>query len=206
MCGRYIYATQSARCFIQTAKGPLSWRRVRARWVSFLSGYPATISGRITTWGETNATSDFCHYPQERWFKLDGEWDWPQGLLTPELVDLYNHQHEIDPETLVDLNSGNLDRGICAIPYRRQTDGGNGLLSDQCHCESLCEQRDGCRKLGGRSANAGAFRNRRALRQVPRHPRLPVLAKRSGRRHSALSENRSRPGKFARGRLRHSRS
>ncbi len=73
--------------------------------------------------GETNATSDFCHYPQERWFKLDGEWDWPQGLLTPELVDLYNHQHEIDPETLVDLNSGNLDRGICAIPYRRQTDG-----------------------------------------------------------------------------------
>lgn len=73
--------------------------------------------------GHENATADFCHYPQEKWFELDGEWEWPEGLLTLELQDFYNPKHEIDPETLVDLNSGNLERGICAIPYQRQGDG-----------------------------------------------------------------------------------
>ncbi|KAF7597933.1 MAG: 30s ribosomal protein S12 methylthiotransferase accessory protein YcaO [Candidatus Dactylopiibacterium carminicum] len=73
--------------------------------------------------GETHASGEFAHYPQERWFELDGEWDWPAGLLTPELRDFYNPGGEIDAEALVDLNTGNFDRGICTIPYVRQRDG-----------------------------------------------------------------------------------
>jgi ribosomal protein S12 methylthiotransferase accessory factor len=73
--------------------------------------------------GEANATGKFAHYPQEKWFALDGEWDWPAGILTPELQAFYNPAGEIDAEMLVELNTGNLDRGICTIPYLRQRDG-----------------------------------------------------------------------------------
>ena len=72
--------------------------------------------------GEANATARFAHYPQEKWFELDGEWEWPEGILTPELQAFYNPAGEIDPEALVDLNSGNLERGICTLPYVRQRD------------------------------------------------------------------------------------
>lgn len=73
--------------------------------------------------GEANAQSAFCHYPQERWFDLEGAYEWPEDLLTPDLQDIYNQEGDIDAEMLVDLNSGNLARGICAIPYVRQRDG-----------------------------------------------------------------------------------
>ncbi|MDP5240422.1 30S ribosomal protein S12 methylthiotransferase accessory factor YcaO [Uliginosibacterium sp. 31-16] len=73
--------------------------------------------------GETNATRKFAHYPQEKWFATNDEWDWPEGILTPELQKFYNPGGEIDAEALVDLNTGNLERGICTIPYVRQRDG-----------------------------------------------------------------------------------
>jgi ribosomal protein S12 methylthiotransferase accessory factor len=44
-------------------------------------------------------------------------------LLTPELHDYYNPEGSVDAERLIDLNSGNAERGICAIPYERQRDG-----------------------------------------------------------------------------------
>lgn len=73
--------------------------------------------------GRANAEADFCHYPQERWFPLNGDYEWPAELLSPELQDIYNPEGDIDAEALVDLNSGNIDRGICTIPYVRQRDG-----------------------------------------------------------------------------------
>ncbi|MGB4062797.1 MAG: 30S ribosomal protein S12 methylthiotransferase accessory factor YcaO [Azonexus sp.] len=74
--------------------------------------------------GDTIANRAFTHYPRERWFPLtaDGT-DWPAELLTPELQAFYNPEGSIPAETLVDMNSGNEDRGICAIPYVRQRDG-----------------------------------------------------------------------------------
>lgn len=72
--------------------------------------------------GEANANAAFVHYPQEKWFPLDGSWAWPNGLLSAELLDFYDPEGDIDPETLVDLNSGNLERGICALPFVRQCD------------------------------------------------------------------------------------
>ena len=74
--------------------------------------------------GETIANRAFTHYPRERWFPLpnDGT-DWPAELLTPELQAFYNPEGNITADVLVDMNSGNEDRGICAIPYIRQRDG-----------------------------------------------------------------------------------
>jgi YcaO-like protein with predicted kinase domain len=44
-------------------------------------------------------------------------------LLTPELQAFYNPEGSIPAEALIDMNSGNFERGICAIPYVRQRDG-----------------------------------------------------------------------------------
>lgn len=77
--------------------------------------------------GETRAgrasARPFVHYPQERWFGLTEDGSWPAGLLDPALQALYNPAGEIDGEVLVDLNSGNVERGICALPYTRLADG-----------------------------------------------------------------------------------
>ena len=76
--------------------------------------------------GEKIANQSFTHYPQERWFKLDGKDEkngaWPKELLTPELQELYNPDGTIPASMLVDHNSGNTARGICALPYVRQRD------------------------------------------------------------------------------------
>lgn len=77
--------------------------------------------------GNDFARHDFCHYPQERWFETDekgeGGTDWPPELLTPELRAFYNPEGAIEANMLVDRNSGNLERGICALPFIRQSDG-----------------------------------------------------------------------------------
>jgi len=66
--------------------------------------------------GETIANADFVHYPNEQWFPLQGD-AWPSGLLTPELQQFYNPEGTVAASRLIDLNSGNTERGICAIPY-----------------------------------------------------------------------------------------
>lgn len=72
--------------------------------------------------GETRANRSFVHYPQERWFAPEADGKWPAELLNTELHAFYNPDGEIDGEVLVDLNSGNVARGICALPYARLRD------------------------------------------------------------------------------------
>lgn len=71
--------------------------------------------------GETIANQDFVHYPNEQWFKVEGD-KWPQALLTPDLQKFYNPEGGVIASQLIDLNSGNAERGICAIPYTRLRD------------------------------------------------------------------------------------
>lgn len=73
--------------------------------------------------GEARANRAFVHYPQERWFVPGDDAGWPQELLNPELHAFYNPEGSIGREVLVDLNSGNVARGICALPYTRLRDG-----------------------------------------------------------------------------------
>ena len=73
--------------------------------------------------GATRANAPYVHYPQERWFAPTDDGHWPQELLNPELHAFYNPDGDIDGEVLVDLNSGNVERGICALPYKRLHDG-----------------------------------------------------------------------------------
>ena len=72
--------------------------------------------------GETIANRSYVHHPDERWFALDGGDDaWPTDLLTPALHGLYNPDERVRADQLIDLNSGNTERGICAIPYGAST-------------------------------------------------------------------------------------
>jgi ribosomal protein S12 methylthiotransferase accessory factor len=72
--------------------------------------------------GESIANRAYVHHPDEHWLKPDSD-AWPQDLLTPELHAFYNPDEGVRAEQLIDLNSGNVERGICAIPYQRLSDG-----------------------------------------------------------------------------------
>lgn len=73
--------------------------------------------------GEKFANRSFAHYPREQWFQPGEDGAWPEQLLTPKLHRLYNPGNSIDASALVDLNSGNAGRGICALPCERLRDG-----------------------------------------------------------------------------------
>ncbi|MFA5243650.1 MAG: 30S ribosomal protein S12 methylthiotransferase accessory factor YcaO [Sulfuricella sp.] len=75
--------------------------------------------------GAEIAQRGFVHYPQEQWFQPGEEGAWPEQLLTPELRQFYDPEDSIDAESLVEHNSGNVGRGICALPYERQRDQAN---------------------------------------------------------------------------------
>jgi ribosomal protein S12 methylthiotransferase accessory factor len=74
-------------------------------------------------WGEEFANADFVHYPEERWFKPGKKDTLPKGLLDDYTLDIYNPDGELRASHLFDTNSGNTERGICALPYVRQSDG-----------------------------------------------------------------------------------
>lgn len=72
--------------------------------------------------GVDRANAAFVHYPQEKWFAPTADGAWPAEMLDPELHAFYNPDGEIDGRVLVDLNSGNVERGICTLPYKRLRD------------------------------------------------------------------------------------
>jgi ribosomal protein S12 methylthiotransferase accessory factor len=72
--------------------------------------------------GEEFSIDEFVHYPDERWFQAnDGVM--PEGLLDDDLWDYYDPDKQLKPGQIFDTNSGTGQRGICAVPYRRQKDG-----------------------------------------------------------------------------------
>ncbi|MGL4409902.1 MAG: YcaO-like family protein, partial [Zoogloea sp.] len=74
-------------------------------------------------WGEEFANAPFVHYPDERWFKPGKKNALPKGMLDDYTLAIYNPDGELRASHLYDTNSGNTERGICALPYVRQSDG-----------------------------------------------------------------------------------
>ncbi|MEI4551244.1 OsmC domain/YcaO domain-containing protein [Pseudoalteromonas spongiae] len=73
--------------------------------------------------GEEIANSDFVHYPNEKWFKPGPEDELPNEILDDYTLDIYDPEQELRGSNLIDTNSGNVERGICSIPYTRHSDG-----------------------------------------------------------------------------------
>jgi ribosomal protein S12 methylthiotransferase accessory factor len=74
-------------------------------------------------WGEDIADAAFVHYPDERWFKPGRRDALPAGILDAYSLPIYDPDGELRASHLVDTNSGNAQRGICALPFVRQSDG-----------------------------------------------------------------------------------
>lgn len=74
-------------------------------------------------WGEEIANASFVHYPNERWFKPDPDDALPAGILDEYCLEIYDPDGELRGSHLYDTNSGNVGRGICSLPYVRQSDG-----------------------------------------------------------------------------------
>jgi ribosomal protein S12 methylthiotransferase accessory factor len=73
--------------------------------------------------GTDIANSDFVHYPNEKWFKPGENDELPSDILDDYCLDIYNPDDELRGSNLIDTNSGLAERGICSIPYIRQSDG-----------------------------------------------------------------------------------
>ncbi|WP_154222296.1 OsmC domain/YcaO domain-containing protein [Marinicella rhabdoformis] len=73
--------------------------------------------------GEEIANAEYVHYPNEKWFPLEDQDALPIGILDDHCLAIYNPDGELCGSHLVDTNSGRFDRGICSIPYVRQSDG-----------------------------------------------------------------------------------
>ncbi len=72
--------------------------------------------------GQDIANGDFVHYPSEKWFPIEDEDLLPEGILDDYLLEHFDPEGDLTPDFLVDLQSGNYERGIVAMPYVRQSD------------------------------------------------------------------------------------
>ena len=74
-------------------------------------------------WGEDIANSEFVHYPNEQWFKPGSKDAIPAEILDEYCLKIFNPDGELRASHLIDTNSGNAQRGICSLPFVRQSDG-----------------------------------------------------------------------------------
>jgi ribosomal protein S12 methylthiotransferase accessory factor len=74
-------------------------------------------------WGEDIANGAFVHYPNEQWFKPDSKDALPAEIFDEHCLKIFNPDGELRASHLIDTNSGNAERGICSLPFVRQSDG-----------------------------------------------------------------------------------
>lgn len=72
--------------------------------------------------GEEIANAEFVHYPNEQWFPLTEDDQLPDGVLDEYTRAIYDPEGELCGSHLIDTNSGNIERGICSLPFVRQSD------------------------------------------------------------------------------------
>lgn len=72
--------------------------------------------------GEEIAQDSFVHYPDEKWFKAGPKDSIPKDLMDENLLAIYGNDGELKFSHLYDTNSGNSERGVCAVPFVRQSD------------------------------------------------------------------------------------
>ncbi len=71
--------------------------------------------------GEEISNLEFVHYPNEKWFKVEND-SIPNGLMDQYLIESYCNDGELKANHLIDTNSSNIKRGICALPFTRFSD------------------------------------------------------------------------------------
>ncbi|MBJ9973830.1 OsmC domain/YcaO domain-containing protein [Pseudomonas sp. S75] len=74
-------------------------------------------------WSAEFAEAPFVHYPNEQWFKPGPKDALPEEILDDHCRAIFDPDGELRGSHLYDTNSGNKARGICSLPFVRQSDG-----------------------------------------------------------------------------------
>ncbi|MDD2050684.1 OsmC domain/YcaO domain-containing protein [Pseudomonas putida] len=118
----HIRDAQSPMCFTN-GKGATKESALASALGEFIERLNCNFFYNDQFWGEEIANAAFVHYPDERWFQPGRKDALPAEILDGYCLEIYNPDGELRGSHLYDTNSGNEARGICSLPFVRQSDG-----------------------------------------------------------------------------------
>ncbi|MDK4793268.1 MAG: OsmC domain/YcaO domain-containing protein [Acinetobacter sp.] len=118
----HIRDAQSPMCFTN-GKGATKESALASALGEFIERLNCNFFYNDQFWGEEIANAEFVHYPDEKWFKPGPNGELPKEILDEYCLEIYNPDDELLGTHLYDTNSGNVERGICSLPFVRQSDG-----------------------------------------------------------------------------------
>ncbi|AEF20456.1 OsmC domain/YcaO domain-containing protein [Pseudomonas fulva] len=118
----HIRDAQSNLCFTN-GKGATKESALASALGEFIERLNCNFFYNDQFWGKDIANAAFVHYPNERWFKPGPKDALPEEILDEHCLAIYNPDGELRGSHLYDTNSGNSLRGICSLPFVRQSDG-----------------------------------------------------------------------------------
>ena len=118
----HLRDSQSQLCFTN-GKGATKESALASALGEFIERLNCNFFYNDQFWGEDIANAAFVHYPNEKWFQPGPKDELPKGILDEHCLAIYNLDGELRGSHLYDTNSGNIERGICSLPYVRQSDG-----------------------------------------------------------------------------------
>ncbi|TCQ92453.1 OsmC domain/YcaO domain-containing protein [Pseudomonas sp. JUb52] len=118
----HLRDVQSALCFTN-GKGATKEAALASALGEFIERLNCNFFYNDQYWGEAIGQAAFVHHPDERWFQPGPKDALPREILDRHCRKLYDPEGELRASHLHDTNSGNVARGICALPFVRQSDG-----------------------------------------------------------------------------------
>ena len=118
----HIRDAQSPMCFTN-GKGSTKESALASALGEFIERLNCNFFYNDQFWGEDIANAEFVHYPDEKWFQPGPNGDLPAEVLDEHTREIYDPEDELLGTHLYDTNSGNKARGICSLPFVRQSDG-----------------------------------------------------------------------------------
>ncbi len=118
----HIRDAASPMCFTN-GKGATKEAALASALGEFLERLSCNFFYNDQYFGQELAEAEFVHRPDERWFELTEEDEIPEGLLDDYTLEIYDPDQDLSGSNLIDTNSGNEERGICALPFQRRSDG-----------------------------------------------------------------------------------
>ncbi|NUG81543.1 OsmC domain/YcaO domain-containing protein, partial [Acinetobacter bereziniae] len=117
----HIRDAQSPMCFTN-GKGATKESALASALGEFIERLNCNFFYNDQFWGEAIANAEFVHYPDEKWFQPGPNGELPKEILDEYTLEIYNPDNELLGTHLYDTNSGNTARGICSLPFVRQSD------------------------------------------------------------------------------------
>lgn len=118
----HIRDAQSPMCFTN-GKGSTKESALASALGEFIERLNCNFFYNDQFWGEDIANAEFVHYPDEKWFQPGPNGELPTEVLDEHTREIYDPEDELLGTHLYDTNSGNKARGICSLPFVRQSDG-----------------------------------------------------------------------------------